>query len=124
MKPSLSLAGSLVGSLGLVAILLLPSCSKQAPEYLSEEGKKGWKVYQKECTICHHQNPNLPGLTNPSGPAITGSSEELVSMRVLKGKYPKGYTAKQEGNSMTVLPHLKNDIGVLTKYLQESVGKN
>jgi len=81
MKRTLLLRAGLL--IPLVPLLLLTACGRKPPEYLSEDGKRGWKVYQKECTICHHQNPNLAGTGNPSGPPIAGSSEELVRLRVL-----------------------------------------
>lgn len=102
----------------LLGILAIPSCAKPDP-YLSEDGKKGWKAYRRHCTICHNANPFLEGTTSPGGPSIVGSSEELIRMRVISTKYPKGYKPKADTSLMTPLPQAVKEIPYLFAYLKE-----
>ena len=65
----------------------------------------GKAIYMNLCSVCHHRDPNkgMGGL----GPPITGSPFELVQMRVLKTKYPEGYTPKRKTTLMPTFPSLK-----------------
>ena len=75
---------------------------------------KGEQIYKNVCTACHGGNPSQAG---SAGPAIAGSSYELLVARVLYGEYPPGYTPKQPGGAMPKLPYLKDHIGDLAAYL-------
>ena len=65
----------------------------------------GKAIYMIMCSSCHHRDPNkgMGGV----GPPIADSLFELVQMRVLKKKYPKGYTPKRTTSSMPTFPSLK-----------------
>ena len=63
-------------------------------------------------------NPNLEG---SQGPAIAGSSRELVEDRVLYLKYPPGYTPKRMTHAMRALPLLVDRIDDLTVFLAEAL---
>ena len=76
---------------------------------------QGRKVYQSNCTACHNMNPTQKGSL---GPAVAGSSEELVEARVVHGTYPPGYTPKADTRLMVALPHLAKDVKAITAYLQ------
>jgi mono/diheme cytochrome c family protein len=76
--------------------------------------EQGRRVYVANCTACHHVDPARDGAL---GPAIAGSSRELVESRVLGAKYPEGYEPKRETALMQPLPYLKNDIDELAAYL-------
>jgi mono/diheme cytochrome c family protein len=78
---------------------------------LSAQGKR---VYLAHCTSCHNSDPGKDGVM---GPAVAGSSLELVRTRVLEGGYPPGYKPKRDTKVMAALPHLKGDIEALTAYL-------
>ena len=82
-----------------------------------ESYKKGKAVYQAGCTSCHHSNPAMDGAV---GPAILGSSKDLVEARVLRAEYPTGYQPKRSTRAMVALPQFKNDIEALAEFL--SVG--
>ncbi len=101
-----------------VLLLALSSCS-EPPPYLSEDGKRGWKAYRRHCTLCHNPNPFLDGTTTPGGPAIAGSSNELIRLRVTSVTYPKGYKPKRDTKEMYVLPRWKPEVPYLQAYLKE-----
>lgn len=92
----------------------LAACKKDeagAPPTPAEQGRK---VYMSLCISCHNTNPKLDG---GLGPAVWGSSKELLEARILHGKYPEGYKPKRESKLMTAFPHLKNDIEALHAFL-------
>lgn len=76
--------------------------------------EKGQQVYQSVCIACHNPNPAKDGVL---GPALIGSSLELLEARVVSGTYPQGYTPKRNTKSMAALPALKNDVPALHAYL-------
>jgi len=75
---------------------------------------KGKGIYFSVCIACHNANPKLPGAV---GPDVYGSSMELLTHRVLLGKYPEGYKPKRVGQQMPVFEDLKDDIPALHFYL-------
>jgi len=77
--------------------------------------ERGRRVYVANCTACHHPDPSIPGTL---GPALVGSSRELIRARVLGGAYPPGYTPKRDSQLMQPLPYLKDDIDDLSVYLE------
>ncbi len=77
---------------------------------------RGRQVYAANCTACHHVDPTLDGTM---GPAIAGSSRELLVARVLGGDYPSGYTPKRDTGLMQPLPHLRAQIDDLAAYLAD-----
>ncbi|MFZ5477840.1 MAG: c-type cytochrome [Myxococcota bacterium] len=97
----------------MLPILLLIACGPG--ESLSPEAARGKQVYQTHCTSCHHADP---AKTGPVGPAIKGSSRELLEARVIRGEYPPGYTPKRTTTLMPALPQLKDDVHALAAYLQ------
>lgn len=84
-----------------------------APLSLEE---KGHDVYKRNCIACHNVDPAKDG---GIGPAVAGSSLELLDARVVKGTYPAGYTPKRPTHTMVALPHLKGDLDALTAYLNK-----
>lgn len=76
--------------------------------------QQGRAVYLGNCVACHNTNPKLAG---PIGPALAGSSQELLEAKVLRNEYPPGYTPKRPNQVMVPLPHLADDIDVLAAYL-------
>ncbi|MDP3940080.1 MAG: cytochrome c [Deltaproteobacteria bacterium] len=75
---------------------------------------RGRRVYKVNCTVCHNADPSLPGAV---GPAIKGSSPELVEARVLRAEYPPGYTPQRDSKLMPAQPHLAKDIDALAAFL-------
>ncbi len=78
--------------------------------------RDGEIVYKNVCVACHNADPSQLGSL---GPAIAGSSRELLEARVVHGTYPAGYTPKNPGNVMPKFPHLAGSIDALAAYLAE-----
>jgi len=66
------------------------------------------------CTACHSPDPTRDGTM---GPAIAGSSPELVEARVVRAEYPPGYTPKRDTKLMPAQPFLKADVPAIAAYL-------
>ena len=75
---------------------------------------RGQAVYKLNCIACHNPDPSLDGAT---GPAIKGSSLELVQARVMKAAYPEGYKPKRDTKVMPQLPHLEKEIPAIHAFL-------
>lgn len=75
---------------------------------------RGELLYQNACTSCHNSDPRVEG---PLGPAIAGSSFELLEARVVRGEYPEGYQPKRLSSQMLKMPHFKSEIPALEAYL-------
>ena len=101
-----------------VLLVLGSACSSGRTE-LSPLAQQGQRVYQNVCIACHNGDPTKDG---SAGPAIAGSSRELIEARVLRAAYPPGYTPKRPGNVMPRFEYLAPDIDALAAYLGE-VGK-
>jgi len=75
---------------------------------------KGRTVYLSACSVCHNVDPTREGSI---GPAIFGSSLQLLERRVIFGDYPPAYTPKRQSKAMVALPHLKDQVPALYAYL-------
>jgi mono/diheme cytochrome c family protein len=97
---------------GLAAVSGLAGCSGSGPSSAAERGRQ---VYQANCTSCHAPDPSKDG---PLGPAVKGSSRELLEARILRGGYPTGYAPKRSSTVMQPLPNLAGNLSDLAAYLQ------
>lgn len=97
----------------LLLSLVLVACTKKPATPLSpvEEGKK---LYATHCTACHSPNPKIDGAL---GPAVFGSTLDLLDRRLVHGDYPAGYSPKRSTKVMVRLPFLKDQIPNLHAYL-------
>jgi mono/diheme cytochrome c family protein len=97
---------------------MLGACTKKSGsgDSLSAQDlvKRGQTIYVTNCLACHNADPALEGSV---GPAIKGSSEELLQARVLRAGYPQGYKPKRQTNLMPALPHLEKEISALHAFL-------
>lgn len=107
----------------IASVLLAFACTKKnsgetsaplTPEALTAQGKQ---VYMANCIACHNTNPTLDGAI---GPAIQGSSVDLIRTKVLKGEYPEGYIPKRKTKLMAPLPHLESSVDKLAAYLNQT----
>ncbi|MDH3446176.1 MAG: cytochrome c [Deltaproteobacteria bacterium] len=103
----------------LCSLLAMSACSKDS-ENASDSGKnpdweRGRAIYLANCVACHNNDPSKDG---PIGPALKGSSKELVEWRVLRTEYPPGYQPKRNTKVMPTFPFLKSQIPYLAAYLQ------
>jgi mono/diheme cytochrome c family protein len=80
----------------------------------SGDPERGRRIYMTVCIQCHNPDPSKDG---PIGPAIKGSSRELIEARVLYQSYPPGYTPKRKTALMPKQPQLAKDIPDLAAYL-------
>ncbi|HKZ05283.1 MAG TPA: cytochrome c, partial [Methylomirabilota bacterium] len=76
---------------------------------------RGRQIWLGQCIACHHPDPSKDG---PVGPAVKGSSPELLEARVVKGEYPPGYTPKRPTRAMPPRPDLAPTIPDLAAYLR------
>ena len=81
----------------------------------SSEWQRGRATYVANCVACHNSDPSKEG---PIGPAIQGSSKELLEARVLSTSYPEGYKPKRPTKVMPQFPFLKEEIPYLSAYLR------
>lgn len=99
-------------------LLLLLGCTKKAEVTADLSGDqlvaRGKSIYSLNCIACHNVNPKLDGAI---GPAIAGSSLELLQARVLKAAYPAGYKPKRTTTQMAALPHLEKELPALHAFL-------
>lgn len=97
----------------IVLAAAVAGCSSQ--ETLSPEAERGRQIYLAQCTSCHSSDPVQNG---PLGPAVKGSSRELLEARLLRGTYPPGYTRKRPSAVMQPMPHLAGSLDDLAAYLR------
>lgn len=98
-------------SLILPVILLLAACAQEG----NDPATRGKQVYLAECIACHNSDPAKDG---PIGPAVKGSSRELLEARVLRASYPPGYTPKRPTSLMPPQPKLAPKIPELAAFLR------
>lgn len=95
------------------------ACSKDSDDKNAASKNPDWErgrsVYVANCVACHNNDPSKDG---PIGPAIKGSSKELVEARVLSTSYPPGYRPKRPTKVMPSFPFLKDEIPYLAAYLR------
>ena len=75
---------------------------------------KGRQVYVAQCVACHNGDPSKDGTL---GPALKGSSRELLEARVLRAAYPPGYKPKRDSKVMPARPDLAGSVSDLAAYL-------
>lgn len=111
------------GLLVLFLFFALVSCTKKEPPKQMTDAElvqRGKAIYMSNCTACHNVEPSKDGSV---GPAIKGSSEQLVEARVMRAEYPAGYTPKRQTKIMVALPGLKNEIPAIAKFLNSDEAK-
>ena len=88
-----------------------------APAVAAGDPQKGRQVWMGNCVACHASDPAMDG---PLGPAVAGSSRELLQARVLRGEYPTGYTPKRPSKVMPPRPDLAPSLPDLAAYLSQA----
>lgn len=109
-----------IGQIVVTALLAtaLASCSKESDQSSgkSPDWQRGRAVFVANCVACHNNDPSKDGSI---GPAIAGSSKELLEARVLSTSYPPNYKAKRPTKVMPQFPFLKEEIPYLAAYLAQ-----
>ena len=98
------------------ALLALASCSGGDTGVPDTPVARGESTYKHVCIACHAANPSEDGSL---GPAIAGSSRELIEARVVHASYPEGYEPKRNTQAMPKLPHLAGAVDDLAAYLNQ-----
>ena len=115
----------------LILFFLIVSCDKKVPKQevselqlgndindetatLIGDPARGKAIYYLNCISCHNLDPKKQGSI---GPQIYGSSKELLSKKILFGKYPKNYKPKRSGGAMPIMPNLDKEIANLHAFL-------
>lgn len=92
--------------------LLLAACGGK--QETRSDAEKGRTLYTLHCVTCHNPDPSRDGTL---GPAVKGSSLELLEARVLHAEYPPGYTPKRPTRIMQKLPLTPEDLTALHAFL-------
>lgn len=100
----------------LLIAFVLAACSKDetSNQGTNPDATRGRAVFLANCVACHNNDPARDG---PIGPAIKGSSEQLLEARVLSSNYPPNYRPKRPTKIMPQFPFLKEEIPYLAAYL-------
>lgn len=103
----------------LVLFTFLSACTKQADKKSTEPTtdelvQRGKSIYNLNCIACHNPDPKINGVL---GPAIHGSSKELIEARVLRAKYPEGYKPQRDTSQMPAMPHLEKELPALEAFI-------
>jgi mono/diheme cytochrome c family protein len=100
----------------ILAGLAVGACSKEPNDSSkSVDWQRGRAVFVANCVACHNSDPSKDG---PIGPAIKGSSRELIEARVLSTSYPPNYKPKRPTKVMPQFPFLKDEVPFLAAYLK------
>ena len=113
----------------LLLIMLISNCEKKNIEKenakadqkkltntvaLTTAIEKGRMVYFANCVSCHNNNPKKPGSI---GPEVYGVSIDVLTQKIVSGKYPENYIQKRTSKIMPSMPHLKKEISNLHAFI-------
>ena len=113
----------------LLLIMLLSNCEKknikqeeaetdkkntQNSVKLTTDIEKGRMVYFANCVSCHNNNPRKPGSI---GPEVYGVSIDVLTQKIVSGKYPENYIPKRTSKIMPSMPHLNKEISNLHAFI-------
>ena len=84
---------------------------------LTTDIKKGRMVYFANCVSCHNNNPKKHGSI---GPEVYGVSIDVLTQKIVSGKYPEIYRPKRTSKIMPSMPHLIKDISKLHAFINSS----
>ena len=98
-------------AIGIIALTTACNGDAEGPS-----ATRGRTVYRTNCAACHNVDSRRDGTL---GPAVAGSSRELIEARLLRAEYPAGYKPKRETAQMVALPHLERYVDDLALYLAD-----
>lgn len=116
----------------LLLIMLVSNCEKKSIEQeeaeadqknlnntvaLTTDIEKGRMVYFANCVSCHNNNPKKPGSI---GPEVYGVSIDVLTQKIVSGKYPENYRPKRTSKIMPSMPHLNKEISNLHAFINSS----
>ena len=113
----------------LLLIMLISNCEKKNIEKenakadqkkltntvaLTTDIDKGRMVYYANCVSCHNNNPKKPGSI---GPEVYGVTIDVLTQKIVYGKYPENYRPKRSSKIMPSMPHLNKEISNLHAFI-------
>ena len=113
----------------LLLIMLVSNCEKKNIEKeevkadqkklnntvaLTTDIEKGRTVYFANCVSCHNNNPKKLGSI---GPEVYGVSIDVLTQKIVSGKYPENYRPKRPSKIMPSMPHLNKEISNLHAFI-------
>ena len=118
----------------LLLIMLISSCEKKSIKQEEVESEpdqkklnytiasttdieKGRMAYFANCVSCHNNNPKKPGSI---GPEVYGASIDVLTQKIVFGKYPKNYRPKRTSKIMPLMPNLNKEISNLHAFINSS----
>ena len=116
----------------LLMIMFVSNCEKKSIEQeeaeaeqkklnktvaLTTDIEKGRRVYFANCVSCHNNNPRKPGSI---GPEVYGVSIDVLTQKIVSGKYPENYIPKRTSKIMPSMPHLNKEISNLHAFINSS----
>ena len=116
----------------LLLIMLVSNCEKESIEQeeteadqkklnntvaLTTDIEKGRTVYFANCVSCHNNNPKKLGSI---GPEVYGVSIDVLTQKIVSGKYPENYKPKRTSKIMPLMPHLNKEILNLHAFINSS----
>ena len=102
-----------------LALALTGACGDNGKDSQAVKGPdpaRGRRLYIATCIVCHNTDPSKPG---SQGPAIKGSSLELLEAKVLHKRYPPGYEPQRTTKAMPTYPQLRKRIADIAAYLAQ-----
>ena len=81
---------------------------------LTNDIEKGRMVYFANCVSCHNNNPKKPGSI---GPVVYGVPIDVLTQKIISGKYPENYRPKRTSKIMALMPHLNSEISNLYAFI-------
>ena len=84
---------------------------------LTNDIEKGRTVYFANCVSCHNNNPKKPGSI---GPVVYGVPIDVLTQKIISGKYPENYRPKRTSKIMPLMPHLNSEISNLYAFINSS----
>ena len=116
----------------LLMIMFVSNCEKKSIEQeeaeaeqkklnktvaLTTDIEKGRMVYFANCVSCHNNNPKKPGSI---GPEVYGVSIDVLTKKIVSGKYPENYRPKRTSKIMPSMPYLNKEISNLHAFINSS----
>ena len=113
----------------LLLIMLISNCEKKNIEKenakadqkkltntvaLTTDIEKGQIVYFANCVSCHNNNTKKPGSI---GPEVYGVTLDVLTQKIVYGKYPENYRPKRPSKIMPSMPHLNKEISNLHAFI-------
>ena len=74
---------------------------------LTNDIEKGRMVYFANCVSCHNNNPKKPGSI---GPVVYGVPIDVLTQKIVSGKYSENFRPKRTSKIMPLMPHLNSEI--------------